>query len=113
MPRFPQRRVILVAEPVVQGQILPDLPFVLCIDNVILLKSLPDTGRPVVERARGAHIVEELHLLQPICEEVVQIRIRVGRSALPVGIHPHETDFPSELKIVISLYPAQVVDYGL
>src|SRR3954469_17717099 len=81
-----ERRVILVAQTVVQSQVRSDLPFVLGIGDVVLLIGDRLTGRAVEERRGRGQISEELHGGGRVRQKVLDARIRIGDAALPVSV---------------------------
>ena len=86
-----------------------DLPFVLCIADVVVRFFEPD-ALAVVERAGRAYVAQILHRCEGICQEVVKAAERVRCAAKAIRVKANLTEFTAKFEIMITLDPCQTVD---
>ena len=94
---FGERRVVLVADAVIERGLRPEVPLILRVGDRVILLDVTFTGCTVVERARRAHVPEVLHGGCLVGEERGQVGERVGGAAQPVRRHADGAELAADL----------------
>ncbi len=95
-----QRRVVLVAQTVVERQARADTPLVLRVPDVVVLDEVAHAGRAVVERAGLADIAEVRDGRRRVGQEARDVAEGVGGAALLVVADANQPHFRAHLERV-------------
>ena len=107
-----QRRVVVVAQAVVERQVRRACHSSCANSDVVLLLGVAHAGRAVVEDARRADVAEVLNRRRRVGQERGDVRERVGRAAQLVGRHPDQADVAAELHEVVAAHRRHRVGEG-
>src|SRR5216684_544130 len=105
--------IVLVAKTVVDGQIGPDLPLILCIKDQVILFEKPIAGAAVVPWIGRARIAQDLDVGRLIGQQRSNVREGIGGSSLAVRVQAHRTELAPELQRMLLFDHAQIVYKGV
>ncbi len=107
-----QRRVVLVAQAVAEGEIRTKLPLILCVADVVGLLDMCIAAE-AGEGAGVAEVSEELDLRRRVGLEGADGVIGVGGSADLVVVKPERPNLRAELQAVVPDEIGEVIDVGV